>query len=502
MIAFEHIYLLFGIIAIAIPFLIHFIAKTRRKKINFPALFLFEKMLAKKSKLSKFSDIILMIVRVLLIFILVLIFAKPFIKVNDSESITDINSNEDKLYLFIIDDIYSTAYNIQPKTTIEVLKDSAIDFIEKLDNNAVFGLISFNNPDIKPYYSNDKSEIINRISFIKPNPETNSYIPDLLSKYIENLNNRKEREKNIVILSDFQKIDWHNVFDSVFIEKKHLENINNVFIKKLNTETFLNYSINNAYTPELLNYIGQPIDVFANIVIYKGNKAKKVNNIKVSALNGDNLISEQIINIDNSTTNDIKLSLKLFDAGNIPITLKLAYDKYEYDNYVNENICVIKNLNVYIANPDKDSITAQSLKSSIGTKYQSDLNLVTVDFERFPAKQYDVIIAYNITALKQEELNYIKEAFKKDKLIIILYSGDDDIYNMEKFIQDMGIDDLVLDSIINTKSSVFYPDLDIINEDNFRDLKLENTDIFFTKRLNPIVNNEKINTLLKMKDNS
>jgi hypothetical protein len=86
-------------------------------------------------------------------------------------------------------------------------------------------------------------------------------------------------------------------------------------------------------------------------------------------------------------------------------------------------------MNVLVFAPENEQIISKALKSCIGTKQQTDMRLINIDSKPNKTRQYDVIIAYNITKLSTSETNYIVNEAKRGKIVIILYSKNDDLFN-------------------------------------------------------------------------
>lgn len=492
MLSFKFPLILIGISFIVVPLIIHLISRSRKKRLNFPAIFLFEKEIIKLSKFSKINEIILMIIRILIVILIAILLANPyFIHETENDSLTEDKINpEDKLYLILIDDTFSTQYYHQSQTLLEKMKSNAIDFVNYAEDGANFGIISFSSLLQNPYYSNKKNEIVNRITFIKPDSEIDVDIPVLMKSYIQNLNAKQYKDKYLLIYSDFQTTDWINV------DLSELQN--KVLVNNIDRRGYYNYSITNPSTPEILSFIGQPMDIYFTFSSYfdetmKGDIDDEI--VELRIFRNDNILSEYELKPGDVGDAERKVELNLFEMGKVRVRMSLEYDRYDYDNFVYHDLYLIKNLNVYVATPGEDGLIANAVKNSIGTKYQTDTGLININTQIVPARQYDVIIVYNLSRLEQDEIDFIVNQSDNGKIIILLYSNSDNIFSLNKVIRNNLLSGISLSDKYSLSSKIKYPEGYVINNP-ILDLNIDKSDVFFSSMINTKVDTTLLQPLL------
>ncbi len=474
-------FLYIGLSGIIIPIIIHLISKIRKKKIYLPELFIFEKELHKIKRVSDLSDIILLLIRIMLIVLLTLFLANPYIKnINKKDNVTTSN---DKLYLILIDDTLSTSYSYPTEPLIETLKKEAEKFISETENGANYGIISFNSTISKPFYSKSKQDIINEISFITYDENYEPDINDRITKYINNLEQQPFKEKYLVIFSDFQKSNWDNIKLSI--------NDSNIIAYYFSKDDFTNYSINNASSPEILNYIGQPINIFFNIYSY----SNKNNELKIKAVNQNNIISSKLFNIEQNKKSNKKMTIKLYNEGKNNIELKIDYDKYKFDNTTSTQLYTLKSLDVLLLLPDEEKLIKKALLHSIGNEYQRKSNLINIDTEITTGTIYDMIICYNITKISYSKIDFIIDN-KKEIPMIIFYSNKDEVFLLEGILDTLYSGNVILENENYQEVTISYPELTSPDKNAFKEMNLDNYDVNFSSTIDININHNNMATYI------
>lgn len=477
--------LLLGLISLIIPILIQLISKMRRKKLNFPTIFLFEKELTKINKVSKFKDWLLLAIRVILFILIALILAQPSFKQNEDMH-TNKNDGQSRVYLLIIDDSFSSMIFHKTSTLIDLWKEEASKFIMSSGTDATIGITHFNSVTEKPIYTKDKHKALNQITFITPQANNKVDVPDLLGRYAQSLNEREEEQKYLVLFSDFQKIDW----ESVSIDTKA-----QIIIRDIEDKSSLtNYSINEVYSPQILKFTSEPIELYLTIQAYSNKAVERM----VSIFESDNRIYEEKISIEPHTMNDYRIAFSWFKPGKYHLKVQLDDDNYNYDNYAYQKIYPTDNLRIYIATTDNDLVIRKALSSAIGTEYQTETRLISIDTERNETKNYDIILSYGLTSLEQSEIDYIIGEAEKGKLVIIIYSNSDNPYLLGKILTNKSMfgQNLNFGDRHRAKEYMTYPKNSFDYDFNLEYLHLQDYKISFKNSIETKINPNNINTLL------
>ncbi len=424
-----------------------------------------------------------MILRIILIALLVIILSKPFIK--QQETVSEIKP-KDKIYLILIDDTLSSAYAYPTKPLIDTLKNDAVNFINKAEDGATFGLISMNSPLSKPFYSKSKQDVINRISFINYDEDYKPNVKERLKEYLKDLENRPEKEKYLAIFSDFQKIDWKDI---------NITNNIQTMIKYIPKDNFANYSIYNASSPEIINYIGQPINLYFNLDLY----SSKDGTAKIKALDQNNILSTDSFMLKHNTKNINNIQIKLYKEGKTNIELKIHHDKYKFDNSTNTNIYTLKSLDILLLIQEEEKIILKALTNAFGTEYERRINLVNIDNKITPNKKYDLIVSYNITNLNEKTKEYLINK-KNDTSILIIYSDKDNAFLLEETIKQIFSNNIILKEKLYDKTTIEYPNDALTLNNPFQKLYLNNYNVHFSSKIKADINVEELIPYINYKD--
>ena len=213
MLSFLNKKMFFSLIAVLLPVIIHFFIKAKVKKIEFPAIFFLKETIKKKNNQIRFSQFLLLFVRILIMLFLALSVMMPVLK-NKNLTIKGSRANN---YVLIIDT--SLSLKIKNKKTrqdyFSKIKNNCFAFLDKLsssdsvtifttdDGGKVIGEIFTNVSD--SYINNLASEI-----------KTSFYKGDILATYKRAtalLGKLDNSYSSIIIFSDFQKTSSDDFFN-------------------------------------------------------------------------------------------------------------------------------------------------------------------------------------------------------------------------------------------------------------------------------------------------
>lgn len=281
MFSFLNIGILFALISVSIPFLIHLFAKKKQKKIYFSTLRFLKILQPKKLRRIQLKQILLMIIRSLIILFLVLGFSQPVCK--PSASIT--RSNASSVMSFIID----CSLSLKRNGMLEELKKNLHTAIEvmKPDDRATFMLTrgSRQMTDHLLYNKNSLKKMIDDIdiSFHKGN------LVNKIFESIKFLDKQKELNKEIYIFTDLQSSEWRTEQDSSLFKSWK----GNIFIIPVTGENN-NIAVTQNSIKSGLFQSESVIDVFADIENFSDNT---MDDLLVRISLDDKTVDQTIVNL-------------------------------------------------------------------------------------------------------------------------------------------------------------------------------------------------------------
>ena len=197
---------LIGLLAAAIPVIIHLLNLRKLKKIEFSTLAFLKELQKNKIRKIKIKQWLLLFLRVLIILLIVLAFARPALR---GLSIAGTTSAAKTTAVLIIDDTFSMSVLSQNGSYFNQTKDIAKKIIDQLKEGDEAALVYLSGENQKADITNDFNSLINNL-----NQKEISYVkPDLskamaLAAQLVNKSNNFNRE--IYLFTDFQK----NIFPS------------------------------------------------------------------------------------------------------------------------------------------------------------------------------------------------------------------------------------------------------------------------------------------------
>lgn len=219
MIQFYNKYILFFLPLSLLPLILHLLFFKKTKKVKFTYINLIERILIQNFPKKKIVDIIILTLRCLIIFLLILYFARP---------VMYINPNKQSFNLIIaIDSSFSTRQRVLNTTKFEIVKEKVKNLLKFLKNKNIKIKLLLFDEDVRIINENFEllsEELIEKIDKIRPSYKNTNI--KVLFNYIGSLIKFDTKEKyfKMIIFTDLAE---HILKDKnvQFIDNKMLEEI-------------------------------------------------------------------------------------------------------------------------------------------------------------------------------------------------------------------------------------------------------------------------------------
>jgi hypothetical protein len=221
--------ILWGLFAVAIPIIIHLFNFRRFKVIYFSNVSFLQQLEKDTKSRSKLQDLLILLARILIVALLVLLFARPYIPTGGVEH------SENNYVSLYIDNSLSMEVQGETVTLLDVAKSRAISIVNGFSSNTRFNLIT-NNFELKHHQWVNKSQCLRWIAEI----DYNNYPRDFVEIFKRHklVFEKEEAAKNtsLFYISDFQQINFQhevNVYDtltSIYALPIQQQGIGNVLI--------------------------------------------------------------------------------------------------------------------------------------------------------------------------------------------------------------------------------------------------------------------------------
>ena len=387
---FKYPELLWGLLLLLIPILIHLFQLRRFKKTPFTNVKFLKQVVSESRKSSSLKKWLLLFTRMGLLAALVFAFAQPFIA-NDT-------ALQEKETVFYLDDSFSMNGQIE---NVNLFKNTIQDFIKYIPNEQRFTL--FTNKQV--FKDVEVKDIQNELLNLSVAAEQLA-IAEIVLKANTYLSDNAASQKNLVIISDFQqRMGNPTAIDST-------KNINISFIKPSNT-ILLNTAIDSVFIAERNN---ENIELVA---LLSTNSEEET--IPVSLFNNDKLIAKTAAKFDGTKNSEVRFTINTNEV--ILGKVAISDTGLDYDNQFYFNIDEKSKIKVLvIGNSSSDFLkriyTEDEFDFSTSTLAQ--LNYSTIENQ-------DLVILNEVQKLPASLITAIKTLSNNGGSFVLIPSTDGEI---------------------------------------------------------------------------
>ena len=188
---------LYGLLAIAIPIIIHLFNFRKFKRIAFTNVQFLKEVKEETQSKSKIKHLLILLTRILAIVFLVLAFAQPYLATEKSESY-----DKNAVSIFI-DNSFSMDAEGETGRLLEVAKKYANDIASSYANTDKFQLVT-NDFDGKYRHFFNREEFLEIIGDVESSPISRN-LSEIIKRQVTDLSAKENFNKKIYFLSDFQE---------------------------------------------------------------------------------------------------------------------------------------------------------------------------------------------------------------------------------------------------------------------------------------------------------
>lgn len=315
--------ILFGLIALSIPILLHFLNLRKLKRVEFSTLAFLKELQKSKIRRIKIKQWLLLVIRSLIILFLVLAFARPTI----SSTYFGATAAAKTSAVFIIDNTFSMSAIDENGSYLNQAKNKAVELLSIFQNGDEISIITVDQPERKVSPLTNKESLkrlIDDIEISNVRRSINESIINASQLLYESSNYNKE----IFVFTDFQS-------NSLYNDGKELSSLQNVLEPYVRIH-FIDFSgdpVNNLSITKFdcLNQIfekGKSIGFTAEV---KNNSQSSQSSLISLFINGQRK-SQQSINLGEAESKTLFFETTLSDTGFVE-----AYVEIDDDAIINDN---------------------------------------------------------------------------------------------------------------------------------------------------------------------
>ena len=412
--------ILFGLVAAAIPVILHLLNLRKLKTIEFSTLTFLKEMQQTKIRRLKIRQWLLLLVRTLIVLSLIFAFARPALK---GALFGRLGGSAHSSVAIIFDDSFSMAGSDQYGELFKQAKEKINKLIDALNDGDEIYLIKLSdlpNATIDPA-THDFGAL--RTIVKESNISTLTRPLDEAIRLADKLLARSSNaNKEVYVVSDMQR----TLFSSATTDSAPVARAGNrYFLIEIGSKEIENVGVDSVEVLNKILEVGKPVDISA---IVKNYSPSAINNYVVSAFLENVRAAQQTVKIDPWGTATVILRVIPKHAGEIRGYVESENDALEQDNRRYFTMSIPERLNVVLVadNPVDARFPQLALQAGRSDSLQSLMNVQQVSSAKFALvdlRKSDVLIVMNAQGISGGGIQSVKNFVRRGGGLIIFPSS-------------------------------------------------------------------------------
>ncbi len=396
-----------------IPLIIHLFSRRRVKIIDFSSLKHLKAMQKRQVKRLKIRQLLLLLIRMLIIFTVVLAFARP------TTSGGSVGSHAGVSAVIIFDNSASMNRYVRDGLLFDLAKNRAMELLENFGESDELAVIELGFNSGQSYHVRFSSPAL--ASEILSGIEQGFGLTDMggaIDKAIELLDGARNLNKEIYIVSDRQR-------QALPEKTKTLPEGVNLFLVDQPIEENQNVGIVSVDFGGRLLIPGKPFEMTATIKNYGTEDEDEI--IASLFINGNRVLQTNL-EIDGEKETTVRFTHTLASGGFHSGHVELSDDKFVGDNRFYFSFRIPEIFNVLIIDGDaaSDLIKLALVPSDAAGQYWSVKQTATDNLTGINFRDYDVVILSGAPTLSSTVVDRLKVYVRTGQSLLITYSADTD----------------------------------------------------------------------------
>ncbi|MDG2391293.1 MAG: BatA domain-containing protein [Planctomycetaceae bacterium] len=323
--------MLFGLGAASIPIIIHLLHKRRYKKTSWAAMKFLMEAARQQSRRLRWEQLIVLLVRCLAVMLLAMAFSRPFFE----NAFSSVSGRAPRHIIVVLDDSFSMGHLIGNETRLEQGKEAVRQLLQTSVSGDGYSLLCLSDERqsnlLAPTFRQDSFLAeLEKIGLTEQPIDLHGALARLESLLIDS---PQPREKELLIVSDFQQKDWSPTGTKKQLLESRLarlasENVHFTFLN-VGGGDIGNVAITDLNVEPQPVLIGQPSSITVTLQSFAG---QPLENLAVELLIDDRSVASQSINEPRKQSTDITFLHNWQSAGPKKIVVKMVGDRLEADN--------------------------------------------------------------------------------------------------------------------------------------------------------------------------
>ncbi|MCX7875140.1 MAG: BatA and WFA domain-containing protein [Melioribacteraceae bacterium] len=414
---------LFGLIAISIPIVLHFLNLRKLKTVEFSTLTFLKELQKNKIKRIKLKQLLLLLIRILIIIFIVLAFSRPTLKN------TFTNSTANTSAVFIIDNTFSMSLINEKGSLLNQAKFIAKNLLNNFQAGDEITIIDIGELKFRNYLpSKSLKDVQNQIEEIEISDVSNTLNLALIeaSKILyqsQNLN------KEVYVFSDMQRSSLFNNKEELSDYGKIFSEYTRLYLFDLSNDDYNNLGIVTFKPDNQIFQLNKEISFTANVKNY--SKEKSNNNVVSLFINGKRS-AQKNISLNANESKEVILETTLQDSGLVNFSVELEDDNILADNQFHFSLEIKNKISVLILTDNIND--SRFVKNALELNPNVNLDeLLLNQIRALNFKKYDLILIIGTTNFENtpDFKNYLDES----KNVVIFPSNNTNPINLNTLLK-------------------------------------------------------------------
>ncbi len=413
---------LFGLLALAVPIIIHLFYFRRFKKVYFTNVKFLKELKQETSSRQRLRNLLVLLMRCLALAALVFAFAQPFIPKN-----TTVKQGLKAISIFV-DNSYSMSSLSKDISLVEKAKQRAREIINAYTDNDKFQILT-NDFEGKHQRLISKEDALIMLDEIKVSPGVKE-LSKVLKRQQQILNTSDLNYKVAYLISDFQK----NISD-LSAYKDTLIEVNLIPLQSVEEK---NIAIDSCWFEVPVQMANQVNPLVVRVHNYGKEKAE---NVKLSLThNGqEKPVGNLSIAAGAVVTDTINMSIE--QVGWHEAIVKITDYPVQFDDQYYFTFNVAKQIDVLCINEDNSNRYLDAVFKGINYFKLTNINSKNIDYSKLPA--YKLIICNGLRSISSGLAQEFTQYMKAGGNVLIFPSEQSDLISYKSYLTSIGANDLL-----------------------------------------------------------
>ncbi len=464
---------LFGLLAIAIPVIIHLFNFRRFRKVYFTNVRFLQALKQQTQKQSQLRHLLILAMRILAIAALVMAFAQPYIPFSDRQSKL---ASRNAVSVFV-DNSFSMEAVGTNGTLLDESKQKALEIVSAYKSTDLFQLLT---SDFEGRHQRlvTRDEFLTMLDEVKISSSVHTF-PEIVRRQYDLLKSETSSRHTSYLVSDFQKSAFSNVDFSQ-------DSAISTYLVPLKSSAAANVYIDSCWFVQPTQQPGKTSLLSARVWNKSENDLEKIP-LKLMINNQQKSVASIDIKAGMSAT--VEMPFTIHQAGPQNGLLQVTDYPVTYDDKFYFSFDVLSSINVLAINGGGENRFLNALYAQDSSVRFTNLSEKSLDYGRLP--QFDLIILNEIPSFSSGLAEEIKRYVTNGGTILLLPAASADLPSYNNFLKSINAPTYQKSDTVDTKvvrlSEESYLFRDVFERQQGKQVVATNTDLPKVSNHFPIV---------------